>query len=311
MNHLLPKLIAALCFTLTLRAAPQYQMHLEPREAYIGDPISLTLELQFSDKIELKAPPIARDSKLGNFIVLKSSLKTERSRNDDYKNIYLYEISVFDTGFQALPPLTIMWRDSSNADENWQSLKTDSQFVYIHSALAALDEITEIYAPSRISVLTPKEWSILAALFFVIGALLFYGLRSRKKAPLKKYVPPPLSPEAEAQKALRELAEKKLPLKGEYKDFYVELTFILKRYLERSYYIHILELSTTELLPLLEETVSHQAFLTMKSLLQGADLVKFAAQQSSIERCDEDFTLVERLILETAQESSDESSGKN
>ena len=289
------KLMLAFLLSGILYGAPSSYIDITPRQARIGDLISVNLILEFDENIEIKAPSLNRESQWGEFIVLESTLQTERRKSKPYKNSYLIKVTVLDTGFQALPPLQILWRDRVNGE--WQSLETDSQFVYIHSSLKNLENIAEIYTPQRISILSSGEWLTLIILLILTAGLLFYGLRSRKRIPQEKIAAPPLSPEALAQKALYELAEKKLPLKGLYKDFYVELTFILKRYLEQRYYIHIIELSTTELLPVLEETVTLQEFSAMKSLLQGADLVKFAAQKSSIERCTQDFNLVEQLVL--------------
>jgi hypothetical protein len=66
--------------------------------------------------------------------------------------------------------------------------------------------------------------------------------------------------------------------KGETKKYYTRLTEILRQYLENRYGILSLELTTSETLEALVKTgfKKDESYKTLKNVLTGADLVKFA-----------------------------------
>ncbi len=74
------------------------------------------------------------------------------------------------------------------------------------------------------------------------------------------------------------LKEEKLWQKGELKKYYTRLTEILRQYLENRYRVYSLELTTTETLYELVKIGFRKdaSYNQLKSILTGADLVKFA-----------------------------------
>ena len=94
-----------------------------------------------------------------------------------------------------------------------------------------------------------------------------------------------MAPRERALLELRELLDKRLPEKGETKRFYVLLTGIVRRYIERRHKVRAPELTTEEFL---KEATQHTAFspetLTrLKEFLNAADMVKFAGITASAE----------------------------
>ncbi len=90
-----------------------------------------------------------------------------------------------------------------------------------------------------------------------------------------------------SERALRELIlllGRKLPEKGLFKDFYIELTMVVRRYIERRYGIRAPEQTTEEFLA---AAANHDEFdptsiAELKKFLMSADLVKFAGVAASI-----------------------------
>jgi len=97
-----------------------------------------------------------------------------------------------------------------------------------------------------------------------------------------------MSPIERALYELDRLLRKGLPGRGFYKDFYVELTMVVRRYIERQYGVRAPNLTTDEFL---RAAGSNAAFTQasvseLKAFLESADLVKFAGLEATPEMAD-------------------------
>ena len=131
---------------------------------------------------------------------------------------------------------------------------------------------------------------ILAALVAVLGVLAAVWLVVRFVA--RKVKEHRMSPIERAWVELDRLIAKGLPGRGRYKDFYVELTMVVRRYVQRKYGIKAPHLTTEEFLAELRDsrllaghesrTASHE----LQEFLESADMVKFAGIQATPEMAD-------------------------
>ena len=109
--------------------------------------------------------------------------------------------------------------------------------------------------------------------------LLFRYIRKYKKN--KREVSIYVSPDPAHVVAFRELEklkDEKLWQKGEIKKYYTRLTEILRQYLEKRYGVYSMEMTTSETLESLVNTGfrKDESYTMLRSVLTGADLVKFA-----------------------------------
>ena len=138
------------------------------------------------------------------------------------------------------------------------------------------------------SILTAVTISIIAIL---LSRLIKFILRKRY---IKK-----LSPRERALFELRELLDKKLLEKDMVKDFYIELTFVVRRFIERAYGVRAPELTTEEFLV----SISNSPLFTknttelLKKFLEAADLVKFAAYMPDSESTAQMIKTAENYIV--------------
>jgi hypothetical protein len=114
----------------------------------------------------------------------------------------------------------------------------------------------------------------------VIYGLRFLSLR------VKEYR---MSPIERAMAELQRLLSRNLPGKGLYKDFYVELTMVVRRYIERTHGIRAPGQTTQEFLA---AAAKHPQFSVetvnqLRAFLESADMVKFAGQEATIPMTDE------------------------
>jgi hypothetical protein len=116
------------------------------------------------------------------------------------------------------------------------------------------------------------------------------------------------SPKEKAEHMLGELIAKNYPEKGKWKEFYLELTYIARDYFENIYFIHLQELTTTELIPVLQERTGKEYKNRLIEFFQFADLVKFAKGIASKEQCTDHFTLIRMIVNEYGERDLDEES---
>ncbi len=107
-----------------------------------------------------------------------------------------------------------------------------------------------------------------------------------------------MSPKERALYELKKLINENLIAKGKIKDFYLELTMIVRRYIERAHKIKAPELTTEEFLqaatknPRFSKTVIEK----LKHFLEISDLVKFAAYRPEQRIIDDSLRTAEDYI---------------
>lgn len=131
--------------------------------------------------------------------------------------------------------------------------------------------------------LPPLSWKLVgwiaAALAALAAALALVWLGLRYLA--RKIREHRMSPIERAWVELDRLLGKGLPGRGRYKDFYVELTMVVRRYIQRKYGIKAPHMTTEEFLR--EAKPSDE----LRRFLESADMVKFAGVQATPEMADE------------------------
>ena len=90
-----------------------------------------------------------------------------------------------------------------------------------------------------------------------------------------------MSPIERAWAELDRLLKKGLPGRGRYKDFYVELTMVVRRYIQRKYGISAPHMTTEEFLRTAKPSDELRRFL------ESADMVKFAGVEATPDMADE------------------------
>ena len=133
-------------------------------------------------------------------------------------------------------------------------------------------------------------WTLCGVLgVLVIGGLLYLPIRfvARK---VKEHR---MSPIERAYLELERLIKKGLPGRGRYKDFYVELTMVVRRYIQRKYGIRAPHLTTEEFLAQAKPSDE------LKTFLVSADMVKFAGVEATPEMADEATDSARKYLKES------------
>jgi hypothetical protein len=221
-----------------------------------------------------------------NVIIPKIQLKgleiIDSTRIDTIKNslIRRYILTGFDSGAFYIPQQQIFVKN--------QAFLTDSLLINI--ATIAIDTLKVKKFPIKSIKKEPYTFDdfriyiyLILAILAIIGFWIYwFVIRKRKEsedAPTYRTLPP----FEEAILRLNELDEKLLWQNNKIKEYYSELTEIVRGYIERELKVPALENTTDEVLAMIKDfknadsiETSKETIKKLKDLLQEADLVKFA-----------------------------------
>ena len=126
------------------------------------------------------------------------------------------------------------------------------------------------------------------ALILVAAALAIWGIVLLIRALARRVREHRMSPFERAFAELSRLLQRGLPGRGHYKDFYVELTMVVRRYVQRKYGLRAPHLTTDEFYQAIcsSDTPLKESPADLKQFLDSADLVKFAGVQATPEMAD-------------------------
>jgi LPXTG-motif cell wall-anchored protein len=220
---------------------------------------------------------------------------------------YKADILALEKGEYALPKLPFaMGRDTvyspvqrflvKEVDVDTQKGVLDIQPIY----QAELD-VWDYLQIAWLWLKTHIVWVLLGVLLTLL-ALWWFWKRKQKKE--KKNIAPPLLPaHIEALQALDALLAKQLWQSGEDKQYYIELSYILRNYLERRFGLLTLEQTTDEIAQQLQNKAELKAHKkALLDFLVLADLVKFAKMRPLAEE-NEQFLVLVRNFVETTKEN--------
>ena len=209
--------------------------------------------------------------------VFPAENRLAQSAWDDHGPQYVAQITLiaFDADTLSLPPLAIRLQGGGKA------LTNPLQLVVLPTPspdeLPDMADIEDIRRePTRWTDYWP--WAAGALSIVLLLGLLFWqaarlgrkkgGAQSRSVAPL---------PHLLALRRLEALTQKRLWQQGQVKEYYAELTHILRSFLEQRYQIPALESTSDALLALLAHTdFPEPQVALLRELLTQADLAKFA-----------------------------------
>ena len=189
-------------------------------------------------------------------------------------------ITGFDSGLFKVPSFSFSIIPNSGTA---YTVQTDS-FNLLVQTIAV--DTTQVFKGIKGIVYVKSTWQ--DYIWYIVGAVLFiilavfvvlYFLKNKKvAAPVPQG--PVMSLQDKTLRLLDELESRQLWQKNQVKQYYVELTDIVRNYIEQRFHTPAMELTTDELLykaQLLKDMQPYQAALSV--ILTTADLAKFAKAQ--------------------------------
>lgn len=297
------RFILFLMIAVTLFAQdPKIDLNIAERNYHIGDRILLNYQITAGENYAFvlpQAPEWFKDIDIFNSSISKSHKRTTQ-------NIALnIEVVAFDTGFVHIPPMPIIKTDSTGFGKP-DTLYTPEKYIYIYSMLDSAAAPLSMNAPLPLAIMTWWEFLIALLLLSAAVALLLIGIKyhARKQSKQEEIWE---SPFEKAEHYMDELNKKEYPQKEQWKAFYLELTFIAREFFENIFYIHLQELTTTDLIPVLKEHMDDSKLKKLQEFFQYADLVKFAKGVADQKKCEQHFNLIKEHIEDRKEKLEEES----
>jgi hypothetical protein len=264
----------------------------------IGDHLRMHLDVLHPPGAELL--PLVLKKKEGDVVEFLAQSKWDTvSQSGDIRLRKDLLLTAWDSGYYDVPPLPIVFVTITKRDTVYtSSIPLEVEVPPTDSVLADIKPIIEEpiiwqdYIPEMVAV----------ALLLLAAVLWFFVSRMKSK---KELPPPPpviIPPHEIAFGKLKELREAKLWQQGRVKEFHSQLTYIVREYLEKRYGVQALEQTTDEILGQMK-TFRLASDLTpkMTTLLQTADLVKFAKAEPPADYHDNALALGEEFVRATKQ----------
>lgn len=253
-------------------------LFIEPESLRIGDRLMITLELRFDDDTQFQLPDLRVE--LLPIELMNESITRESGKKGIKIERHRFESFVFDTGRVVIPSQKIVYWHSSDTTTLLKTY-TDTLWLNVQSVLTAdASEIRDIKEPNEIPQPFNRwgtVWALVALLLVI--AIAYYLWRKKSDKPIIPFKKPiVIRPAHEiAIESLRQLINENLIEKKQVDQYYIGLSRILREYIENRYFLKALEMTTSEMLAVLEKDGIFKTIgETVQEVLTHSDLVKFA-----------------------------------
>lgn len=282
----------------------------------IGEQTALRLSIEHAPGVVVQFPFIA-DSLVSRVeVVDRTAIDSSQQGNGSVLERQSFTITSFEEGLYDLPALTFTYRKPNDPAEYIIQTQTIALAVTgvplaqnpdsSGTAPENKENIRDIKPPLSVPRTFMEVAPYLAVALAVVGGIIWaiwYIRKRRKNAPTAvaiKNVPQRPAYEI-AMEALDRLREERLWQSGAVKEYHTRLTDILRLYVEDTFHVTTLEATTDEILTELRTTSCPPGTIEMlRSVLEKADMVKFARYEPLADENERSIRLATELVQITA-----------
>jgi hypothetical protein len=266
--------------------------------AAIGDKIKYTIFIEKDKDIEIE--PSFFGKNLGNFAVKDFGSKKSESLNKD-KIFQWYILDTYITGKTTIPKATIKYKRKK--DNDWSQVETGQLSVEVKSSLdkgGPNVQMRDIKDPVGLHSAISKYFIFAGVLFLIALGLSGAYFMKRNKEGL---VVPKKPAHEIAYEQLEQLRAKDYIDQGLIKEYYTEISDIIRHYLENRFELRAPEMTTEEFLVSARDAAKliseHKNLL--KEFLLCCDLVKFAKYAPPADETNSIFNSAKNFIDQTKE----------
>jgi hypothetical protein len=208
-----------------------------------------------------------------------------------------YEAAVFVLGEVEIPPIPVRFRLPDGSEGEAASEPIVLKVGSLLPRDADEQKLADIRGPQSVGI-GRAFWAAVVAAGLIVAGLVTWLVRRRKKTVAPEAPPvPETPPDVEALAALRALASAGLLEARAFREFYIRLTAVAKRYLERRLDAPVLEMTTSETTAFLRgHRHGGELLPVVRDLAQAADQIKFARGQGLAEAAEGHLAAVRALV---------------
>ena len=268
---------------------------------YAGQPIDYTLKINIPKDYVIDWTSI-NDTLSKSIEILSKGEVSELAVND--KNLLvsrLLKITTFDTGYVEIPRFDIKYSKSTN-DTNIYTSKSNFIDIYVQGVnIDTTASYRDIKAPIKQSFTFEESLPYAGGIIILIGLILLVIviIKHFKKNDdnEEEYTKPKAPAIITARERLSELRDANLWQAGKLKEYYTDLTDIVREYLEGQFSIEAIEMTSDEILTEVKKIeLDNGLFNKLQDTLLTADLVKFAKASTSSAQNEEAFNNINSFI---------------
>ena len=290
------KLIVYFLFSATVFGQQkQVQTSIDTTKNKIGAEFKLTLKTNVDTLSKVVFPNVKN---FGALEVIQSYPIDTIKKNDRYELVKKYGLAQFDSGKYTIPSVRILINSKAFLSD---SLRVEVANVEVDTLKQKMYDIKDI-APADNSIGDWWKWLLVLLIIAGLGALAYWYLKKHKEKKEEGEIYK--TPIEKATNLLNTLEKKELWQRGEIKEYYSELTDIVRIYIEEAIEVPAMESTTSELIQALKIAslkkkmeLSKETIDNLFTVLKQADLVKFAKSKPLDFEITEDRKKIERAIV--------------
>ncbi|HEU4403216.1 MAG TPA: BatD family protein [Candidatus Polarisedimenticolia bacterium] len=290
--------VAALALLGAASSDVRLEVSADRRAITVGDPITLTVRLVYPQGS--KVASFVPEAALGDLALLGSARQPAKGldlgREEEVRTL---RVTAYKPGTLAIPALEAKVVDPAGKE---QTVTSEPIPFEVTSILSAQDkEPADIKKP--VSMPESLLWPFLAAGLLALGLLAWFGWRRRRRSAAGAVAAPTLPPRPAHEVAyaeLERLLSAGLLEAGRLKEFYIELSEIMRRYVEARYGIETLDRTTWEILEAVRAAkIALRVSTGLGEFFGACDLVKFAKYLPRPEETRATVEMAYRLVDES------------
>lgn len=255
----------------------EYGVRFDSTHMLIGDQQNLTFLVKSDIPLSLKFPQL--EGEIGGLEILSGPHADSVKDGKEYIYSQVYRVTTFDTGVYVIPPQSILI-----AHEGYDNaLTTDSIMIAVNTLVVDKEKgIADIEGPYEMPITFREALPYILyglAAILVIALIGYIVIRLTTGKPIipvwNEVVIPPYDL---AMAAMQRLEASGLWQAGNEKQFYSEMTDILREYLDGELNMACMESTTSQIVKYLGycDKIDDHGRKFIEEMLQTADLVKFA-----------------------------------
>lgn len=297
-------------------------VNIDRKEITIGDLITYKVKIEYPLNLKLIQPDFV--NLLSSFEIRKQSVKGPQKKGGFFTSEkqtieYKFVIQSFGLGKQKIPEYKIIFVDPKNPQIPNKELTINEMEINIKGVKKLptdKDDIRDLKSPLDFFVYTGYFFTFLLLLFGIFDFLFFkyFYLPFLNLHKQQEITQPSKPPYEIAYEELEKLFQSNLLKDGKIKEYYIQLSEIIRIYLNRRFNIPVIERTTEELyndLRNLNINVPSGVSIPknwkkivsiIKDFLDNCDMVKFAKYIPLEKQIENDFNLSKEIINLTSNE---------
>lgn len=279
-----------------------FQAQLDRDQILIGEQVTMTLTVKSHAADTVYWPALMDTLRAEIEIIEQGKIDTSFTGSDLSQKVLSQNLTLtsFDSGYFVIKPLLANINGDS-LESNPLLLSVQTYEIDTAKGIADIKPIAEV--PFAWKEWFGLYWPWFAGGIVFLAILTWLMLRLSKEKPkvIQKRVEPTIPPHENALSRLSKLTDDELWQKGKTKQYYSELTDILREYIEFRFGIPALEQTSDEIIQSMRRypDFSVDQIDSLKRLLFLADLVKFAKENPVGPENEGHFHRVESFVKET------------